>query len=109
MSGFSPKKMAEALVEKHDRFISGYSDELDKMRQMTMLKEKKDQLRHWVAENGGKAKYSKELEDTENELSQLQTAFKPKTQSYYAGLREKVDEHKKAREYWLGRSGELKT
>jgi hypothetical protein len=109
MSGYSPKKMAEALVEKHDKFISGYSDELDKVKQITMLKEKKDQLKHWVAENGGKTKFSKELEDAERELGQLQTSFTPKTQSYYAGLKEKVEEHKKAREYWLSRIGELKT
>jgi len=109
MDGISPKKLAETLVEKHDRFISEYSDEVEKVRQISMLKEKKDQLHHWVAENGGKQKFAKELKDAENELKQLETAYKPKSQSYYAGMQEKISEHKNARDYWLGRIGELKS
>jgi hypothetical protein len=109
MSGFSPKKLAHSLVEKHDRLISEYSDEMEKTQQINMLKEKKDQLHHWIRENGGKAKFSKELEDTAKELDQLKANFKPKTQAYYVGLKERIEEHKKAREYWMARIGELKS
>jgi len=108
MSNFSPKKLAQTLVEKHDRFISEYSDDMEKSKQITMLEEKKDQLFHWVDEKTGKAKFSKELENTERELKQIRESFKPKPQSYYAGLKEKIEEHQKARDYWLGRIGEFK-
>ncbi|MBD3388887.1 MAG: hypothetical protein GF416_07455 [Candidatus Altiarchaeales archaeon] len=109
MSDFSPKKLAEALVEKHDRFISEYSDEVEKMQQVQMLKEKKDQLLHWLDENGSGEKYRLELEETEKELKELKSTFKVKSQSHYAKVRDLIDEHKKARDYWLGRLGELKS
>jgi|WetSurMetagenome_2_1015567.scaffolds.fasta_scaffold829805_1 hypothetical protein len=108
MSGFTQKKLAGTLVEKHDRFISEYGDELETAQQLTMLREKKDQLLHWMEENGSKGKFFKELEDTENELGNLKAAFKPKNQSHYAGLREKIEEHKSARTYWLQKMSELK-
>ncbi|MFH0862024.1 MAG: hypothetical protein V1875_03240 [Candidatus Altiarchaeota archaeon] len=107
MSDFKPKKLAEALVEKHDRFIGEYSDEVEKVQQITMLTEKKDQLIHWVDEKVSKGKYQKELEDAEAELKKLQETYKPKNQAHYAGLRERIEEHKKAKDYWLGRIGEL--
>jgi len=109
MDDFSPKKLVEVLAEKHDRFISEYSDEIEKYQQMIMLREKRDQLLHWVNENDSKSKYAKELEDTDKELDQIKSNFKLKSQSHYQGLKEKISEHKKAREYWLGRKGELKT
>ncbi|MFH1055656.1 MAG: hypothetical protein V1744_06145 [Candidatus Altiarchaeota archaeon] len=109
MGDFTPKKLAQALVEKHDRLISEYSDEIEKTQQIAMLKEKKDQLLHWVDENGGKSKYYKELEETQKELSHLKETFKPKSQSYYAGVKERITEHKAARDYWLQRVGELKS
>ena len=109
MDRFSPKKLAEQLVEKHDRFISEYSDELEKVQQITMLNEKKDQLMHWVEEKGSQSKYRKELDDTEGELNQLQVSFKPKAQSYYAGVKERVAEHQEARNYWMAKIGEFKS
>jgi hypothetical protein len=105
----SAKKLAQMLAEKHDRFISEYSDEVDKIKQITMLTEKKDQLVHWVAENGGKDKFSKELDDTSRELSALSQSYKPKPQSYYAGLREHIEEHKKARDHWIAKAKEIKS
>ena len=109
MSDFTPKKLAENLVEKHDRFISEYSDEMEKAKQISMLREKKDQLRHWVEENGSKEKFRRELEETDKELTQLQNTYKPKSQSFYSGLKDKIEEHKKAREHWLGQIGESKS
>jgi len=106
MNDFSPKKLALALVEKHDRFISEYSDEIEKMQQVTMLTEKRDQLVHWIAENGSKGKYAKELEETDKELKNIQSSMKEKPQSHYSALKERIDEHKKARSYWLGKVGE---
>jgi flagellar biosynthesis chaperone FliJ len=109
MSDYTPKKLAQALVEKHTRLISEYSDEVEKSKQITMLREKKDQLHHWVEENGSKGKYQKELEETEKELTTLQSSFKPKNQTHYAGLKERIEEHKKARDHWLGVIGETKS
>ena len=106
---FTPKKLAEALVEKHDRLISEYSDEMEKMQQAVMLKEKRDQLLHWMQENGSKDTYSKELEETESELKQSNGSFTVKSQSHYKKIKESIDEHKNARDYWLGRMGELTT
>ncbi len=109
MDNLSPKKLAELLVEKHDRLISGYSDEVDKTKQISILKEKKDQLLHWVEEKGTQSKYGQELKDTTAELKKLQTSFTPKNQSYYAGVEQKIRENKEAREYWMGKIGETKT
>ncbi len=109
MDEYSPKKLAQALVEKHDRLISEYSDETEKIRQITMLKEKKDQLKHWVEENGSKSKYSKELEDTTKELSQLSESFEEKGPGYYINLDEQIGQHRNAKKYWLEKISELKT
>jgi len=106
---FTPRELAEALVEKHDRFVSEYSDEIERMQQVVMLKEKRDQLLHWVEENGGKDSYGRELEDTERELKQLSGSFTVKGQGHYKQLRESIEEHRKSRDYWLDRLGELKT
>lgn len=106
---YTPKMLAEALVEKHDRMISEYSDEVEKIQQVTMLREKRDQLLHWVEENGSKGKYQRELAETEKELEQLSATFQAKSQRHYTKARELIDEHKKARDYWLRRLGELKT
>jgi hypothetical protein len=109
MVDLSPKELAQSLVEKHDNMISAASDELEKSRQIAVLKEKADQLAHWVLEKDGDGKFEKELEETRRELEKLSDSFKPKSQSYYKGLSERIDEHKKARDYWLGKVGELKT
>lgn len=109
MDDISPKKLAQSIVEKHDRFIMGYSDEFDKMKQITMLTEKRDQLLHWVEENGSKNKYSKELTDTQTELEKLTSSFEQKTPAFYSELGEKIKQHIAAKEYWLGRIGEFKT
>lgn len=109
MDGFSPKKLAQMLVEKHDRFISEYSDETERVRQLAMLTEKRDQLIHWVEEKGSRSKYAMELQETEGELEQLQSAHKPKSQGYFEGLRERIEGHKEAKAYWLERIGGLKT
>jgi hypothetical protein len=108
MNGYTPKKLAEALVEKHDRLMCEYSDEVEKVQQITMLREKADQLKHWAADAGANSKFAKELAEADKELTQLQSSFKPKSQTHYAGIKEKIEEHKKAKEYWLGRIGEMK-
>ncbi len=107
MSDFSPKKLAEELVEKHDRFISEYSDEIERYQQATMLREKRDQLLHWVEENGSKGKYAKELEETQKELKQLLSDYESMSRSQVEGLKNRIQEHRQAREYWLGRVGEF--
>jgi len=108
MSGLTPKKLAESLVEKHDRFIAEYGDELEKSKQVLMLREKRDQLVHWMEENGSKGKFAREFEDTEREYKGLMATFKPKGQSYYEGLKGKVEENKKARSFWLEKAGGTK-
>jgi hypothetical protein len=109
MSDFTPRKLAEALAEKHTRFISEYSDEIEKMKQLSMLREKRDQLLHWVQENGSRDKYERELADTENELDQLRSSFQLKSEGHYQRLGDVVNEHKKARQYWLEKMGEIKS
>jgi hypothetical protein len=106
---YEPRKLAEALVEKHDRFISEKSDEIERMQQAVMLREKRDQLLHWMQENGSKDTYEKELEETERELNQVQGSYTVKNPGHYKKLKDNIDEHKKARDYWLGRMGELTT
>jgi len=86
MDDYTPKKLAQGLVEKHDRLIGEYSDEVEKIRQISMLREKRDQLLHWVDEKGSKSKYAMELSETEAELNQLTESFEEKGQSYYKNI-----------------------
>ena len=109
MSDFSPKKLASALVSKHERLITEYAEETGKAKEITMLKEKRDQLKHWVADAGGKGKFVKELGDVDGRLAQMTSSFKPKPQSHYAGLKDKIEEHRKARDYLKAKIGELKS
>jgi hypothetical protein len=109
MDDISPRKLAQSILEKHDRLIMEYSVEVDKARQINMLKEKKDQLTHWVEENSGKERYSRELAETEAELDKIRASFEEKTSSHYRDLEEKIKQHTRAKEYWNTRIGELKT
>ncbi|MBU0762921.1 MAG: hypothetical protein KKD39_07830 [Candidatus Altiarchaeota archaeon] len=109
MEDISPKKLAQSILEKHDRLIMEYSVEVDRAKQVNMLREKKDQLLHWVEENGSKDKYSKELTETEAELENLMGSFEIKSQNYYNDLEARVKDHMKAKEYWIEKIGELKT
>ena len=77
--------------------------------QAVMLREKRDQLLHWMQENGSKDTFEKELEETERELNQVQGSYTVKNPGHYKKLKDNIDEHKNARDYWLGRMGELTT
>lgn len=109
MDEYSPRKLAQALVEKHDRLISEYSDQVEKIRQVTMLREKRDQLLHWVQENGSKDKYQAELKETEAELGKLTKSFEDLGQSHYKKLEQQIEQQKGAKQYWLDKIDELKT
>lgn len=109
MDDFSPKKLADALIEKHDRLISEYSDEIEKMRQVTMLREKRDQLLNWVDEKDTKSKYSMELVETDKELEGLLGSFEEKNPSFYKEIESQISAHKEAKKYWLDKNNELRT
>ncbi len=109
MEEISAKKLAQTILEKHDRLVMEYSVEVDKARQVSMLREKKDQLLHWVQENGSKDKYAQELAETQAELAKLIQSFEERTSTHYSELDDKIKQHMKAKEYWVGRIGELKT
>ena len=109
MEKFSPKKLVKALAEKHARFITEYSVELDTMKKIHILQERRDQLMHWVDSKDKTSKYAVQLKATEDELASVKASIKPKPESYYSGLSQKIDENKKAQAYWTGRVSGLKS
>ncbi|MFH1404022.1 MAG: hypothetical protein ABIH11_07125 [Candidatus Altiarchaeota archaeon] len=106
MDDLTPKKLAGILVEKHDRMITEYSADVERWENISILREKRDQLKHWV-EDDKEGKFSKELEDTEKELSELEGALSISSRQQYASIKKSVTEHVEARNYWFNKLKEL--
>jgi phosphoglycolate phosphatase-like HAD superfamily hydrolase len=106
MDELTPKNLASMLVEKHDRFISEYTGEVERWETVSMLREKRDQLKHWL-EDDAEDKFAKEFKETERELSELEAKLKVSSKRHYTNTKQAVKEHAEAREYWLKRLKEL--
>lgn len=110
----SPKKITEQklcdmLIEKHRKFLENYKREFDIRHRLIVLREKKDQLEHWLKDSEDDAKkhrvYAKRLKVTnqnvlklEKELEKFQNALDEKER--YKTLKKKIDMHSKALNYW---------
>ncbi|MFC2162909.1 hypothetical protein ACFLRF_04440 [Candidatus Altiarchaeota archaeon] len=106
MDELTPRKLASILVEKHDRFITEYSEEVEKWEVYSMLKEKRDQIMHWI-EDDEEGKFAKELDSTQKELDDLGNVVKSSSKAHYNTIKLSVKEHSKSREYWLQKLKEL--
>jgi hypothetical protein len=107
MDGLNPRGLAETLAEKHDRFIKKYSAELGAGERVSVLREKKDQLKHWVADDKSNQKHAKALAAVEAELKEIEDSGLLKPASYYKGLKEKIGEHTESKEYWVNKAREV--
>ena len=99
MEDWTPKKLTEALIEKHDRLIQEYSDSMEGLERLAVLKEKKDQLEYWVDSDGAE-NFLKELSSTKKELEKLEknliaTDLRPNE------LRKRVSDHVQSKKYWV--------
>jgi len=107
MSDLTPKGLADVLVKKHDGFIKKYSDELEAGERVSVLREKMDQLKHWIADEKTSKKHVTELSAVEDELKKLEGSGLLKPQSYYKDLKKRIEEHAESKDYWSKMLGEL--
>ncbi|RLI89471.1 MAG: hypothetical protein DRO62_01515 [Candidatus Altiarchaeales archaeon] len=113
IKGITPKQLSKKLVEKHRRFLNAYSKEFDLLHELFVLREKQDQLKHWIddAKNEGDKKrykaYMKQKKITENDILKLTGKLKEVTSSENYDSRERydflkrcIDSHRDAINYW---------
>lgn len=121
----SPKKITEQelcgmLIEKHQEFLEGYKREFDIRHQSIVLREKKDQLEHWLKDSEDDAKkhkaYVRRLEATnqnmlklEQELEKLQSTKGLDEEERYKMLKQQIDMHNEALNYWTEKFNNLST
>jgi len=107
MDALTPKGLAQSLVGKHEQFIQKYSEELGAGERVSVLMEKRDQLRHWIVDGKSKDKNVKALAVVEEEIKKIEDSGLLKPASYYKTLKEKISEHEKSRDYWVSRGKEV--
>lgn len=101
MDDIAPKKLSAMLAEKHKRIIDDHQRELDSLRRIIVLKEKLDQLEHWIDENENPEKYLEEREASAGELEKLKNQFQcGEPSKRYAKFEKELDTHIEAMDYW---------
>jgi len=113
IKGITPKQLSKKLVEKHRRFLNTYSKEFDLLQELFVLREKQDQLEHWVedAKNEDDKKkyktYMKQKKNTEDAILKLRGELEEVTSSEnydsrqrYEFLKKCIDSQKDAINYW---------
>lgn len=117
----TPKELSNLLVEKHQKFITEYKKEFDILDRIFVLKEKQDQLEYWLHDSKDdpekNQKYLKAMRAADKELLKLNEELKvlyssnsnetetpnvSKThpKSRYNLLKDKIEMHKEAMDYW---------
>jgi len=96
----TPKGLAQLLVSKHDNLMKRYSLELSVGERVSVLREKKDQLKYWVSSKKTDEVRLKELAAVEDELKKLENSGLLKPVSYYKDLKSKISEHSEAKNFW---------
>jgi len=107
MSDLTAKGLAETLVSKHEGYIKKYSTELEAGQRVSVLREKMDLLKFWIADEKSGKKHVSELAAVEDELKKLESSGLLKPQSYYSDLKKKIAEHVESKDYWEKKIGEL--
>jgi hypothetical protein len=109
----TPKQLSKKLVEKHNRLLTEHTKEFDLLHELFVLSEKQDQLEHWIddamndddekkckAYKKQKEKSEKDILRTTKELEKLKTqdGYDPKQR--YNSLKNIIDSHREAINYW---------
>jgi len=97
------------LVQKHENLAKKYSLELDVGERVSVLREKRDQLRHWIAAEKPNEIRVRELGSVEEELGKLENSGLLKPSRYYKDLKANIDEHNEAKKYWVEKSKEVQS
>ncbi|HHQ45024.1 MAG TPA: hypothetical protein ENN13_02690 [Candidatus Altiarchaeales archaeon] len=105
MEEITPRQLVERLIEKHDRFISDYENSVEGAKRLHILREKKDQLEHWVADGGGEM-FEKQFQATVKELADLEKSM-ISTELSQAQMTARLDDHKGAKKYWVKKLEEM--
>ena len=93
------------IVEKHNRFLGQYRQELSTVERILVLQEEIDQFNHWIA--SGKLSYSEKKTQALAELDSLSKQTHRKiSPKRLEGIRQKINEHQAALDYWRSRMNE---
>jgi len=120
----NPNQLSRKLLEKHGRMLDDYQREFEIRQKVSVLNDKGDLLEHWIKsaeEDGsnGYEKYKKDKEMVGREISSLISELRDmtlqdvksesngETEKRYSFLKERIDAHKEATDYWNGRVKEL--
>jgi len=120
----NPNQLSRKLLEKHGRMLEDYQREFEIRQKVSVLNDKGDLLEHWIKsaeEDGsnGYEKYKKDKEMVGREVSSLISELRDitlqevksesngETEKRYSFLKERIDAHKEAIDYWNGRVKEL--
>ncbi|MFH1721677.1 MAG: hypothetical protein ABH950_03620 [Candidatus Altiarchaeota archaeon] len=126
---FNESALAELLIKKHENLLNQYSEEKNFLvggreraeelkNRISVLKEKEDQLKHWLRSNNenssqGVETYQEELNQNTSELAKLKAALKsiPKVRDAdkrLPWLNQRIESHNKAFRYWNNRETKKK-
>ena len=122
-NGLTEKKLAKKLIEKHQTFVENYKKEFDIFQRISILKEKQDQLEHWLCSENNldeDQKYFREMELADKELLKLNRELEKlydsdsdsnkildEPRKRYNWLKKKISEHEDSMKYWKERYGDL--
>lgn len=99
------RQLCGFIIEKHNRFLSQYRQEIASLERLLVLQEEIDQFNHWIA--SGKLSYSEKKTQALAELDTLSRQAPRKINpKRLEGIRQKINEHQEALEYWRSRMGE---
>lgn len=99
------RQLCGFIVEKHNRFLGQYRQELTSLERIFVLQEEIDQFNHWIA--SGKLNYSEKKTQALAELDSLSRQTPKKVgQKRIEGIRQKIIEHQDALDYWRSRMNE---
>lgn len=98
------KQLCGFIVEKHDRFLSQYKQEIASLERILVLQEEIDQFNHWI--ESGKLSYTEKKSQALAELNSLSKNTSKKISSKrLESVRQKMREHESALDYWRARMG----
>ncbi|MBN2250901.1 MAG: hypothetical protein JW724_02350 [Candidatus Altiarchaeota archaeon] len=120
------EELSNLIVEKHKNFLSEYRKEFDILERLSVLKEKQDQLEHWVRDSRENPpqnqKYLQAMKAADKEFSGLKAElkslyecnpaininnFENDSKNRYKWLRNQITTHEEALNYWTERTCEL--
>ena len=100
------KQLCGFIVEKHERFLSQYRQEVSSLERIQVLQEEIDQFNHWI--ESGKLSYTEKKTQALAELDSLSKSNPKKISAKKIdSARQKIKEHESALAYWRGRMNEV--